>query len=89
MAAIRVQVYGRVQGVGFRYHTRNQAVALHLAGWVKNMHDGSVTVQAQGNAQHLTQLLEWLHQGPPHCRVERGESDWVEAEKDLTGFATY
>ena len=40
--------YGRVQGVGFRYYSVNKARQLGLTGWVKNLCDGSVEMEVQG-----------------------------------------
>ena len=40
--------YGRVQGVGFRYHATYKASLLGLTGWVRNLEDGSVEMEVQG-----------------------------------------
>lgn len=45
----RLQFYGRVQGVGFRYTAIRAANSLGVSGWVRNERDGSVTVEAQGS----------------------------------------
>ena len=39
---------GRVQGVGFRYRAQNAASLYSVTGWVKNLYDGSVEMEAQG-----------------------------------------
>ncbi len=49
-------VEGRVQGVGFRHWTARTALSLGLTGWVRNLPDGSVEVQAQGKGNPLR---EW------------------------------
>ena len=64
-------VYGIVQGVGFRYFTRKEAVKLGVTGSVRNLSDGSVLVVAVGNEQQITQLRHWLQKGPPTSRVDR------------------
>lgn len=61
--ACDIQVYGDVQGVGFRAAARRKAKALGLRGVVKNLPEGSVYIEAEGNAQALTQLIEWCHSG--------------------------
>jgi len=66
---IRAIVRGRVQGVGFRYHTQQRATALGLVGYVRNQADGTVELQAQGPATTLADLLQWLHHGPPAATV--------------------
>jgi acylphosphatase len=63
-------ITGRVQGVGFRYFTQREALALGLRGWVKNMPDGSVRLQAAGDSASLEALREALRRGPPHGRVD-------------------
>jgi acylphosphatase len=86
MAAARFFVGGRVQGVFFRASTREQAKALGLRGYARNLHDGRVEVLAVGDVQALERLAEWLKHGPPHARVEmieRIEADDGEAGPDF------
>ncbi len=65
-------VYGVVQGVGFRYSTQRQALALGVTGYARNCDDGSVEVVAYGEQQAVEQLMEWIKQGGPRgARVER------------------
>lgn len=63
-------VRGRVQGVGFRWHTRDQAQALKLHGWVANLDDGRVEVFVTGRAASIDQMLAWLRRGPASAHVE-------------------
>ncbi len=65
----RFIVSGRVQGVYFRASTRNQALRLGLVGYVKNLPDGRVEVQASGEAAAVDALATWLWQGPPAAQV--------------------
>ncbi|MFW6215159.1 MAG: acylphosphatase [Alkalispirochaetaceae bacterium] len=67
--SIRAKVTGRVQGVGFRYATQQQARRLGLTGWVRNERDGSVTVVAEGPKAAVDQMVDWLHHGPGFARV--------------------
>ena len=69
--AVHIQVFGRVQGVGFRYFTRQRAMALGLRGRASNLADGSVEVLAIGEISDVEQLIQWLRQGPPSATVER------------------
>ena len=62
-------VRGRVQGVGFRWFVREQARALGLAGWVRNLADGDVEVAASGAPAALASLRDALHRGPDGARV--------------------
>ena len=71
------RVRGRVQGVGFRYYVEHSARALGLAGYVRNLDDGSVEVYAAGTADQLSALAGQLWKGPRWADV-RGV-DEVEA----------
>ncbi|RMD68062.1 MAG: acylphosphatase [Gammaproteobacteria bacterium] len=70
MACMRCIVSGRVQGVFFRAHTRDEARRLGLKGWVRNLPGGEVEVVACGDENQLEALRAWLWQGPPLARVE-------------------
>ncbi len=71
IARHRYFIEGRVQGVGFRYATIRQAERLGLTGWVRNLPDGRVEVEAHGDEQAMDALENWLWQGPAHARVNR------------------
>jgi acylphosphatase len=83
---LKVKVSGRVQGVGFRYNTRNYAQRLGLVGWVKNTPGGKVEVCAQGPKEALDDLLQWLHQGPSYSWVEGLEHTWIEKNEKFSSF---
>ena len=53
----RYRFYGRVQGVGFRYEAMGIASQLSLVGWVKNEHDGSVTVEIEGAPNYIDSFI--------------------------------
>lgn len=57
-------VRGHVQGVGFRWWTRSQALELGLRGWARNLPDGRVEVLAQGDASDVDRLLARLEEDP-------------------------
>ena len=62
-------VSGNVQGVGFRWFVRERARALGLAGRVRNRSDGTVEVEAEGDAPAITTLIDHLRAGPSAARV--------------------
>lgn len=62
---LQFNVYGMVQGVGFRYFTWRKACELGLKGNVRNLSDGSVLVIAQGDEHQIDALRRWLQQGGP------------------------
>ena len=83
---VRVRVSGRVQGVWFRASTQQEARALELVGWVRNLQNGDVELEAQGRPESLEELLSWLRDGPPQARVEGVDVRWVEPVSHETGF---
>ncbi|MBQ6296573.1 MAG: acylphosphatase [Selenomonadaceae bacterium] len=58
---------GRVQGVGFRFFVQSNAKAMGITGWVKNMSDGSVTMELQGEPEIVERLI---------AKIKRG-NDWI------------
>lgn len=77
---IRVQITGRVQGVGFRAAAVRQAHMLGVTGWVRNLHDGSVEAMLQAGHDRIDRMLSWLHVGPPGAKV--AEVDHFEEQTD-------
>ena len=70
MATRRYIVYGRVQGVGFRWFVDREARIIGLAGWVRNNPDGNLEVLASGTEDQLAKLKMKLKQGPRASRVD-------------------
>ena len=62
--------YGRVQGVGFRYYAVNKANQLGLTGWVRNLPDGTVKMEVQGNEPSIDELIIFL-QNRTYIWIER------------------
>ena len=88
MAAVRFFVKGRVQGVFYRASTREQAMALGLSGYARNLDDGRVEVVAIGAAPCIEKLERWLWHGPSGARVDEVVREVCE-EIDLVGFRTH
>lgn len=65
------KVYGRVQGVGYRYFVKEKAKDLDIFGYVKNLEDGTVEVLAQGREENLQKLISELKKGPFLARVDK------------------
>jgi acylphosphatase len=84
--ARRFLVRGRVQGVGFRWFVEREAHMLGIAGWVRNNHDGSVEVLAQGTRDQLSGLHSRLREGP---RVARIDSVEVSDESPASGLGSF
>lgn len=66
----RINVTGRVQGVGFRYNAAREARLIGIAGYVKNLSDGSVYIEAEGSREQLNAFLLWCRKGPSFSTVE-------------------
>ena len=69
MQHLHVRISGRVQGVGFRWFTREEARRLGLSGWVTNLPTGDVEVAAGGEAASLLRLRRALEVGPTGAGV--------------------
>lgn len=88
MIAARFMVEGRVQGVAFRAHAREQALALGVSGHALNLPDGRVEVLACGEPVAIDRLAAWLEHGPPLARVERVERLPAVGVGPANGFVT-
>ncbi|MBQ4812875.1 acylphosphatase [Pseudoalteromonas luteoviolacea] len=88
MKSSKFIVTGVVQGVGFRYHTKQRAVRLGLFGFAKNLPDRSVEVVVFGEQCKIDELANWLQQGPTLASVDSvREEDTV--QEIYTSFEIY
>jgi acylphosphatase len=85
-AALQATVHGRVQGVYFRRFAVLRARELGLAGYARNLPDGTVEVRAEGDADRLQELLSYLEEGPPGARVDGVTTNWSQYTGSFTGF---
>ena len=86
LQARRFVVSGRVQGVGFRASTREQARHLAIGGWVRNLPDGGVEGWAQGSPEALARFVHWLGEGPRFAEVRQLQTEPEEPDPDLADF---
>ncbi len=84
--AVHARIYGRVQGVGFRFFVQAQARRLGVRGWVRNEYDGSVEVSCEGSAAGVDRFLKQLKKGPPGARVDRVEASPMQYQGLFRGF---
>ena len=68
--SVALKISGRVQNVGFRYHTQKTAQKSNITGFVKNQPDGSVYLEATGEEAYLDQFILWCHLGPSWARID-------------------
>lgn len=80
------RVEGRVQMVGFRAFVHRHGVELGLSGWVRNEPDGSVAIEASGDAESIRRFEEHLRQGPRASRVDRLQVRDLPAPPEASGF---
>ncbi len=73
MKHLNIKIYGRVQGVSFRYYGREKARDMGLKGFVRNEPDGTAYFEVEGEEENLKKFLEWCHKGPDTARVEKVE----------------
>ena len=86
MRRVRAIVTGRVQGVAYRASTVYEARDHGLTGWVRNLPDGSVELEAQGDRAKVDALLAWCAHGPPAARVTGVNVEERYAIADEHGF---
>jgi acylphosphatase len=84
--AFTARVYGKVQGVGFRFYVLNKAISLNLTGWVRNNADGTVEILANGSLNNLEQLLHYIKAGSVGSHVEKVDFQWFQTEKAFKTF---
>lgn len=70
MAATRLILRGRVQGVGFRWFAAQAARRTDLGGWVRNLADGGVEIAVAGEPGAIDDFVEVIRRGPPGARVD-------------------
>lgn len=80
--------YGRVQGVGFRYYAVQKANQLGLTGWVKNLYDGSVEMEVEGQEELIDQLIIFL-QNRTYIWIERIDAKKIPLQRDSSFCEIY
>ncbi len=86
-ARLHIYVSGRVQGVCYRAYTQRKARELGVSGWVRNLPDGRVEMEAQGDRRDLAELVRWCRSGPPAARVEKVEVTEIPPLQGEQGFS--
>lgn len=86
VVSVHLRVAGRVQGVGFRWHVRREALRYRVSGWVRNLPDGDVEVAAEGRGDDLEALIEAVRRGPSGSRVDRLDRTELESPQGYEGF---
>jgi acylphosphatase len=82
----KIEINGRVQGVGFRYFVQKRAEELNIKGWVKNTPRGSVEVMAQGDKTDVDTFTDYLRMGPSMARVKNLSKTQMPELENFTSF---
>ncbi len=78
---------GRVQGVGFRYSTKQLAKGFDVLGWVRNLGDGRVELQIMGDEEELDEFIQEMHDSPMGHHIQEQEERTVPLLEDVRGFS--
>ena len=87
-ARVHLLVDGLVQGVAFRAYATDEARRLGVRGWVRNLPDGRVELEAEGERSALEALVSWCGHGPPAARVADVRTRWSAYRGELGEFET-
>ncbi|MFH1211910.1 MAG: acylphosphatase [Candidatus Woesearchaeota archaeon] len=86
MRRFHIFLKGKVQGIGLRYHVRKKAESLGLTGWVRNLDNGSVEINAEGGDESIKEFLAWLEKGVPEADVEKITAKEEKPKKEQGSF---
>lgn len=86
LARAHLLISGRVQGVFYRAHTRDEARKRGLTGWVRNLPNGRVAAVAEGERAKIEGLIAWCRQGPPYSYVDEVLVDWQPYQGEFQEF---
>lgn len=87
MQRLEITIHGRVQGVCFRYYTKDKAQKLGLKGYVRNANYDRVEIVAEGGESSIKQLLEFAKKGPPSAHVTECTVDYHKATGEFDNFS--
>lgn len=77
---LEIRVFGKVQGVGFRYNVVNYAREAELTGYAKNLEDGTVKIFAEGKKASLLSLVDFIKNSPGASDVSNVDLEWQDSE---------
>ena len=83
-ARVHIIVEGLVQGVGFRWFVARRAQALGIRGFVNNLYDGNVEIEAEGDRSLLEELIGEVKRGPRSAHVTNLRLEWKELQPAKT-----
>ena len=84
--SVRLLVSGKVQGVYFRLTMQQIAIKNSVFGWVRNLADGRVESEFEGNKDDVEKIIEWCKKGPENARVDDLKIDYLEYNGKFADF---
>ncbi|NKE70943.1 acylphosphatase [Candidatus Manganitrophus noduliformans] len=85
--SIHIYVSGKVQGVGYRDFTQRRAADLQLKGYARNLADGRVEIEVEGERAKIEELVQSLRQGPPRSKVTAVDISWGPSSNRFHAFS--
>lgn len=86
MARAHLFIYGRAQGIGFRFSTSRKAHRLGIFGWVRNLPDGRLEAIFEGEKGKIEEIVQWAKTGPIGARVDNVEIEWQKYTGEFANF---
>jgi acylphosphatase len=86
MISLQVFYEGNVQGVGFRWSVRHIAKGFDVTGWVRNLADGRVELQINGEDGEVRDFLEAIAQSELHGLIRKQVENKLEKPVTVRGF---
>jgi acylphosphatase len=86
MTSLQVFYEGNVQGVGFRWTVRHAATGFDVTGWIRNLPDGRVELQVNGEENEARAFLDRIAQGELHSLIHEQTENKLEKPVTARGF---
>lgn len=83
---VTLKIHGLVQGIGYRYSTRQEAKRRGFTGYVRNAENGSVELVIEGEEKKLKDFINWCYNGVGPAQVYKIKQDWSEATGEFSDF---
>lgn len=83
---VKINIYGKVQQVGFRNAIKEFAMERGITGWAANTPEGDVVINAEGRKIDIKDLVEWCKVGPESAKVDRCEAYYQRYKDEFTRF---
>ena len=83
---VRILIEGKLQGMNFRYKTQDRAKTLELVGFVRNLSDGRIEIEVQGEQSNVEKLLNWCQEEPHSSQIKSILYRYDKPNKGYTDF---